>query len=97
VFVAGAAKEGEPRQTDGPPVMTAQFKPVQTGISDGVQVEIVAGLNDGARVITTGATALKDGDRIVSAGAGQIESGGRRGGRGNGNSQGGPRGPRAGS
>jgi hypothetical protein len=29
----------------------------------------VKGLSDGARVITTGASALKDGDRIVAAAA----------------------------
>jgi hypothetical protein len=33
-------------------------------------VEITSGLDDGARVITTGATALKDGDRIVAANTG---------------------------
>jgi hypothetical protein len=40
---------------------------VQTGIRDTQQVEITGGLDEGARVITTGATALRDGDRIVSA------------------------------
>ncbi len=93
VFVA-APRETEPQRQDGPPIMTARFRPVQVGISDGAQVEIVAGLNDGVRVITTGATALKDGDRIVPASEGQTE-GGR--GRGRGNGQGGSRGPRAGS
>lgn len=92
VFVA-APREGEPQRQDGPPVMTARFRPVQTGISDGTQVEITAGLNDGVRVITTGATALRDGDRIVPASEGQTE-GGRGRGRGNGQ---GARGPRAGS
>jgi X-X-X-Leu-X-X-Gly heptad repeat protein len=47
--------------------MTAKFLPVQTGLRDGDQIEITSGLNDGASVITTGATALKDGDRIVAA------------------------------
>ena len=47
--------------------MTAKFLPVETGIRDGENVEIVSGLHDGARVITTGAGALKDGDRIVAA------------------------------
>jgi multidrug efflux pump subunit AcrA (membrane-fusion protein) len=50
--------------------MTAKFQPVETGIRDGDQVEITSGLNDGAQVVTTGATALRDGDRIVSSGAG---------------------------
>ena len=55
--------------------MTAKFQPVETGIRDGEQVEVMAGIPDGARVVTTGATALRDGDRIVPANAG----GGRRG------------------
>ncbi len=92
VFVA-APREGEPQGQSGPAVMTARFRPVQTGISDGAQVEITAGLNDGVRVITTGATALRDGDRIVPASEGQTE-GGRGRGRGNGQ---GARGARAGS
>jgi RND family efflux transporter MFP subunit len=97
VFVAGAtgSGDGQSRRGDGPAVMTVQFKPVQTGINDGSLVEIVAGLSDGARVVTTGATALRDGDRIVPASAGQTESGGRRG-RGS-NGQGGTRGSRTGS
>jgi hypothetical protein len=57
------------------PAMTAKFQPVQTGIRDGEQVEVMAGIPDGARVVTTGATALRDGDRIVPANTG----GGRRG------------------
>jgi hypothetical protein len=55
--------------------MTAKFQVVQLGIRDGEQVEITSGVTEGARVITTGATALKDGDRIVPANSG----GGRRG------------------
>jgi multidrug efflux pump subunit AcrA (membrane-fusion protein) len=56
--------------------LTARFIPVETGIRDEDRVEIIGGLNDGARVITTGAGALKDGDRIVAA---TPEGGGRRG------------------
>ena len=56
-------------------VVAAKFMPVETGISDGQNVEIVRGIGDGARVITTGAGALKDGDRVVSA----ATEGGRRG------------------
>jgi hypothetical protein len=51
--------------------MTAKFQQVAVGIRDGEQIEITQGLNDGARVITTGAGALKDGDRIVGAGTGR--------------------------
>jgi len=47
--------------------MTAKFVPIEVGIRSGEQVEVVKGLNDGARIITTGASALKDGDRIVAA------------------------------
>ena len=72
VFVAGSA----PQPVSSPPgggaaPMTAKFQPVQVGIRDGEQVEITSGLNDGARVITTGATALKDGDRIVQTDSGR--------------------------
>lgn len=78
VFVAGAAPQqasNPPAQQEGTQNMTAKFQPVSTGIRDGEQVEITSGLDDGARVITTGATALKDGDRIVAANTGR--SGGR--------------------
>ena len=56
--------------------MTARFLPVQIGIRDGEHIEITSGLQDGARVITTGASALKDGDRIVAS---TPERGGREG------------------
>jgi RND family efflux transporter MFP subunit len=56
--------------------LAAKFMPVETGISDGQNVEIVSGLGDGVRVITTGAGALKDGDQVVLATA----DSGRRGG-----------------
>ena len=69
---AGGAQQGA---SSAAPTLTAKFQPVQTGIRDGERVEITSGLNEGARVITTGATALKDGDRIVAANQG----GGRRG------------------
>jgi RND family efflux transporter MFP subunit len=92
VFVAGADAPGRgdgPAPTSGqapalpaggragePAAFTARFLPVQTGIRDGDRVEIVSGLRDGARVVTTGAGALKDGDRIVAA---KAESGASRG------------------
>jgi RND family efflux transporter MFP subunit len=63
---AGTAGGGQAQQ--GPSVMTARFVPVQTGIRDGEHIEVKSGIQDGARVITTGAGALKDGDRIVAAG-----------------------------
>ncbi len=77
VFIAntggGAARgqaQGAPAAPATPPPpagMTAKFLPVQIGIRSGEHIEITAGLQDGARVITTGAGALKDGDRIVAA------------------------------
>lgn len=70
VFVA-ASGSGQAQPASNPPqggeTLTAKFVPVQTGIRDTQQVEITGGLDDSARVITTGATALRDGDRIVSA------------------------------
>ena len=68
VFIsAAAAGRGQAQPAQGPPALTAKFLPVQTGIRDGEHVEITAGVQDGTRVITTGAGALKDGDRIVAA------------------------------
>jgi len=70
VFVAGQGAQpasNPPGEGGGAPMM-AKFQAVSTGIRDGEQVEIRSGLDDGARVITTGATALRDGDRIVAAG-----------------------------
>jgi RND family efflux transporter MFP subunit len=58
----------------------AKFKDVKTGLSDGEWVEVVEGLDEGQRVVTTGALALRDGDRIVATGRGG--RGGREGGRG---------------
>jgi RND family efflux transporter MFP subunit len=88
VFIAAHAEGGRSGQTGtsgapsgGPSSMTAKFVPVEVGIRSGENVEIVKGLTDGARVITTGASALKDGDRIVAAaaeGRGR-EAGGSRG------------------
>jgi multidrug efflux pump subunit AcrA (membrane-fusion protein) len=63
----------------GAPALTAKFLPVQTGIRDGEHIEITAGLQDGTRVITTGAGALKDGDRIVAATPGDGSGRGREG------------------
>lgn len=73
----------------GEQVMTAKFLPVETGLRSGEQVEITSGLNDGASVVTTGATALKDGDRIVAASGRSGLSG--RGERANANGTGEPR------
>ncbi len=88
--VAGRAEGGATRGTGGTApaagadakTMTARFIAVETGIRDGDRVEIVSGLKDGARVVTTGAGALKDGDRIVAAAGDKGQQGGNAGGRG---------------
>ncbi len=73
----------------------ARFKPVKLGMSQTDIVEIVEGLAEGTRVVTTGAAALREGDRIVLLGA----NGGRggRGGRGGPGSNGEGRGRRGGT
>jgi membrane fusion protein, multidrug efflux system len=58
----------------------AKFKPVTIGMSQPDVVEVVDGLPEGTRVVTTGAAALREGDRIVLLG--QAGRGGRGAGRG---------------
>jgi RND family efflux transporter MFP subunit len=48
---------------------TATFRPVRVGIEEATQVEILDGLAEGDRVVTTGAGALREGDRFLVAGA----------------------------
>ncbi len=72
---AGGSGQG---QSQGAPSLTAKFLPVEIGIRDGDHIEVTSGLNDGARVITTGAGALKDGDRIVAAASGDRSGRGER-------------------
>jgi len=66
---------------------TAKFKTVNVGMIDGEMAEVAEGLNEGDRIVTTGAAALREGDRIVlsgqgSSGRGAGAGGGRGGGRG---------------
>jgi hypothetical protein len=61
------------------PDNTAIFRTIQLGSEQGDVIEIADGLNEGDRIITTGATALRDGDRIVLSGQGRGGRG-RRGG-----------------
>ena len=80
VFTPGSEDEG------------AHFQAVDTGLIDRDKVEVISGLSEGDRVVTTGAAALREGDRIVLPGqraGGQSGTGGRggRGGRGRGGEQ----------
>ncbi len=61
----------------------ARFTPIRTGLQDAIRVEVLEGLNDGQRVITTGAMALRSGDRVQLVG-------GRRGGGAGGSGAGRP-------
>jgi multidrug efflux pump subunit AcrA (membrane-fusion protein) len=60
---------------------TAKFQPVTTGLQDNDRIEILEGLAEGTRVITTGALALRDGDRITPMNMPGREGGDRSGGR----------------
>jgi RND family efflux transporter MFP subunit len=61
---------------------TASWRPVEVGIEDATKVEILRGVSEGDRVITTGAAALQNGDRIVLASRGNGDAPPRDGGRG---------------
>jgi RND family efflux transporter MFP subunit len=59
-------------------VKEAAFVKIQTGLEDGTRVEVLNGLAEGARVVTTGAAALRNGDAVtVAASAGGPASTGR--------------------
>jgi RND family efflux transporter MFP subunit len=67
----------------------ARFQPVETGLSDGDFIEVVSGLEEGARLVTVGALAIRDGERVSVIGAGGrggreagTEATGRQGGTG---------------
>jgi len=59
----------------------AAFRPVKIGIEGPMQTEILDGVAEGDRVVTTGAAGLRNGDPIVLA-AGARGNGGRGGARG---------------
>ena len=65
----------------------ANFHPVKIGIEGNDHTEILDGIADGDRVVTTGAAALRNGDPIVLAGGGGQNG---RGNRGRGQQQGQP-------
>ncbi len=60
----------------------ASFHPVKVGIESNERTEILDGVAEGDRVVTTGAAGLRNGDPIVLAGGGGGGRGGARGGRG---------------
>jgi RND family efflux transporter MFP subunit len=60
--IRNGAQAGTPQE--------AAFVKIETGIEDGVRVEVLNGLSDGARVVTTGAAALRDGDPVAVAAGG---------------------------
>src|SRR3954466_1063993 len=55
---------------------TAAFRVLQVGLETSDAVEVISGLQEGDRVITTGAASLRDGDRIAPQNG---RGGGRRG------------------
>ena len=60
----------------------AAFRPVKTGIEGAIRTEILDGVADGDRVVTTGAAGLRNGDPIVLAGGQRGLAADGRGGRG---------------
>jgi RND family efflux transporter MFP subunit len=60
---------------------TARFQEVRTGLQDADRVEVLDGVVEGQRVVTTGALALRDGDRVLLAGEEQMNGAGRGPGR----------------
>jgi RND family efflux transporter MFP subunit len=63
----------------------AQFVPVTLGIEGPEQIEILAGLKEGDRFVTTGAAAVRNNDQLIIAGEGQPGGGGAPGGAQGGN------------
>jgi HlyD family secretion protein len=57
---------------------TVTFQAVTTGLEEQNLIEIVAGLDENTRVVTTGAGALRDGDRVLLADAGAKGEASRR-------------------
>jgi HlyD family secretion protein len=55
-----------------------KFQAVTTGLEEQDLIEVVVGLDEGTKVVTTGAGALRDGDRVLLAAA-RAQGEGRRG------------------
>jgi RND family efflux transporter MFP subunit len=58
----------------------ARFTAVETGLSDTERIEILSGVTEGTRVVTTGALAIRDGERIMTADGARARGGAPRGG-----------------
>ena len=58
----------------------ARFQEVQTGLSDVDRIEILNGVTEGTKVVTTGSLAIRDGERVLTATA--ARGGGAAGARG---------------
>jgi RND family efflux transporter MFP subunit len=84
----GQGGQGRPAQGSAPggqaPGEVAQFQEVQVGLSNAEMVEILSGLEEGQRIVTTGAAALRERDPIVlptqGGGQGRGRAGGAQGG-----------------
>jgi RND family efflux transporter MFP subunit len=50
---------------------TVTFRPVRIGVEENTQIEILDGVEEGDRIVTTGAGALTDGARVIVAGKGE--------------------------
>jgi len=59
-------KKGVFQVKDGATKLAA-FQPIATGLEDAARIEVLSGLSDGARIVTTGAAALRDGDPVTIA------------------------------
>jgi membrane fusion protein (multidrug efflux system) len=59
---------------------TAKFIETKIGLSDAQRIEILDGLAEGDRVITTGSLAIRDGEKVALPTAGRGGGGGRSGG-----------------
>ena len=73
-----------PEQADRP-----IFRVIETGLTREGQVEVIANLDAGTRIVGRGATMLRDGDRISSGQGGGARGGGGPGGGAGGGGQGG--------
>ncbi len=68
----------------------ARFRVVRTGLQDADRVEILDGIEEGQRIVTTGSLALRDGDRVTVTDAGARPDRAGRGGAGAGRGGGRP-------